>query len=55
MEDRKFGEAYYHLALVDLQLQETPNAVPQLRRAVELLKPARRTPTTPLSSCRRSC
>src|ERR1700679_45706 len=38
-KDRKFGQAYYHLALVDLDLQQAPNAYPMLRRAVELLKP----------------
>jgi len=38
-KDRKFGEAYYHLALVTLQLGQTINAVPALKRAVELLKP----------------
>src|SRR2546430_15053720 len=37
--DRKFGPAYYHLALTDLKLGHVPNAVPALRRAVELLKP----------------
>ena len=36
-KDRKFGPAYYHLALVDLQLQELPNAYQSLRRAYELL------------------
>lgn len=38
-KDRKFGPAYYHLALVDLDQQQVANAVPALRRAVELLKP----------------
>lgn len=38
-KDRKFGPAYYRLALVDLQMQQVANAVPALRRAVELLKP----------------
>gem|GEM_PF-334249 len=37
--DRKFGPAYYHLSLTDLQLGSIPNAVPALRRAVELLTP----------------
>ena len=37
--DRRFGPAYYHLALTDLKLGEVPNAVPMFRRAHELLKP----------------
>jgi tetratricopeptide (TPR) repeat protein len=37
--DRKFGPAYYHLALTTLRTGQVPNAVPALRRAVELLKP----------------
>jgi tetratricopeptide (TPR) repeat protein len=37
-KDRKFGQAYYRLALVDLQLQQAQNAYQMLRRAVELLK-----------------
>jgi tetratricopeptide (TPR) repeat protein len=37
--DRKFGPAYYRLALCDLQLEQFQNAVPQLRRALQLLKP----------------
>jgi tetratricopeptide (TPR) repeat protein len=37
--DRKYGLAYYELALTDLKLQQLANAVPALRRAVELLKP----------------
>jgi tetratricopeptide (TPR) repeat protein len=37
--DPKFGEAYYHLALTELKLEHLPNAVPPLRRAVELLSP----------------
>ena len=37
--DRKFGPAYYHLALTDLKQGEVPNAVPMFRRAHELLKP----------------
>ena len=37
--DRKFGPAYYHLALTDLKLGSIPNAVPALRRAYELLPP----------------
>ena len=37
-KDRKFGEAYYRLALVDLDLSRPQDAYPMLRRAVELLK-----------------
>jgi tetratricopeptide (TPR) repeat protein len=37
--DRKFGPAYYHLALTDLKQGLAPNAVPMFRRAQELLKP----------------
>ena len=37
--DRKFGPAYYHLALTDLKQGQVANAVPALRRAHELLKP----------------
>lgn len=37
--DRKFGPAYYHLALTDLKEGEVPNAVQAFRRAQELLKP----------------
>ncbi len=37
--DRKFGPAYYHLALTDLKEAQVANAVPFLRRAQELLKP----------------
>ncbi len=37
--DRKFGPAYYHLALTDLKEGEVPNAVQAFRRAEELLKP----------------
>src|SRR5580704_16533955 len=36
--DRKFGPAYYHLALTDLKQNQVTNAVPALRRAHELLK-----------------
>jgi tetratricopeptide (TPR) repeat protein len=36
-KDRKFGPAYYRLALVDLKLQQIPNAYYALRRAYELL------------------
>jgi tetratricopeptide (TPR) repeat protein len=39
LTDRKFGPAYYRLALVYLQQGQIPNAYPQLRRAVELLPP----------------
>jgi len=37
--DPKFGEAYYHLALVELKQQHIVNAVAPLRRAIELLPP----------------
>ena len=37
--DKKFGPAYYHLALVDLDLQRWADAFPALQRAVPLLKP----------------
>jgi tetratricopeptide (TPR) repeat protein len=37
--DRKFGPAYYRLALTDLKQGLVANAVPALRRAHELLKP----------------
>lgn len=37
--DRKFGPAYYHLALTDLKESAVVNAVSALRRAHELLKP----------------
>src|ERR1700729_4509803 len=37
--DRKFGPAYYHLALTDLKQGAVANAVPAFRRAHELLKP----------------
>jgi tetratricopeptide (TPR) repeat protein len=36
-KDRKFGQAYYRLALVDLELSRPQDAYPMLRRAVELL------------------
>ncbi len=36
--DRKFGMAYYKLALVDLKQNSVGGAVPALRRAIELLK-----------------
>lgn len=37
--DRKFGPAYYRLALTDLKQNQVAAAVGALRRAVELLKP----------------
>jgi len=37
--DPKFGEGYYHLALVELKLQNIIGAVAPLRRAIELLPP----------------
>jgi tetratricopeptide (TPR) repeat protein len=37
--DRKFGLAYYHLALTDLKESNIPGSVGALRRAVELIKP----------------
>jgi tetratricopeptide (TPR) repeat protein len=36
--DRKYGPAYYHLALTDLKLGSIAGAVPMFRRAHELLK-----------------
>jgi tetratricopeptide (TPR) repeat protein len=38
-KDRRFGDAYYKLALVDLDLQQPQNAYPNLQRAYGLLKP----------------
>jgi tetratricopeptide (TPR) repeat protein len=38
-KDRRYGEAWYRLALTDLQLSEVANAVQHLHRAVELLQP----------------
>src|ERR1700733_10233810 len=38
-EDRKFGLAYYHLALTDLKESQILGSVGALRRAVELIKP----------------
>ena len=38
-QDRKFGTAYYKLALTNLDLGQIANAVPALRRGVELMKP----------------
>src|SRR5665213_3114299 len=37
--DKKYGPAYYHLALVDLKQNQVAASVPALRRAVELLQP----------------
>jgi tetratricopeptide (TPR) repeat protein len=37
--DRKFGLAYYHLALTDLKQNQIAASVGMLRRAVELIKP----------------
>jgi tetratricopeptide (TPR) repeat protein len=37
-KDAKYGEAYYHLALAQLKLNQALGAVNSLRRAVELLK-----------------
>jgi len=37
--DRKFGLAYYHLALTDLKENQVAGSVGNLRRAVELIKP----------------
>jgi len=37
-KDRRFGEAYYHLALVDLELKQVSNAYQNLHRAYDLLK-----------------
>lgn len=37
--DPKFGEAYYHLALVQLKMQQGANALSALHRAIELLPP----------------
>src|SRR5579883_1084048 len=38
-KDRKFGPAWYHLALTDLELGDVMNSIPALHRAVDLLKP----------------
>ncbi|HVW10668.1 MAG TPA: tetratricopeptide repeat protein [Bryobacteraceae bacterium] len=37
-KDKRFGMAYYKLALTDLELGQVPSAVGMLQRAVELLK-----------------
>ncbi len=39
--DRKFGPAYYHLALTDLKEGQVPNAVPALRRELPRAAQAR--------------
>jgi tetratricopeptide (TPR) repeat protein len=36
-KDQRYGLAYYHLALTDLKLGRVPNALGELRRAIELL------------------
>src|SRR3984885_841291 len=36
-KDQRYGLAYYHLALTDLKLGRVPNAMGELRRAVELI------------------
>ncbi len=38
-KDRRYGEAWYRLALTNLQLGEVSNAVQSLHRAVDLLQP----------------
>ena len=38
-KDRKYGPAWYHLAMTNLALGEVTNSVPALHRAVDLLKP----------------
>ncbi len=38
-KDRRYGDAYYNWALTNLKTNQIANAVPALRRAVELLKP----------------
>src|SRR5580704_7164039 len=35
-KDQRYGTAYYHLALTDLKLGRIPNALAELRRAIEL-------------------
>jgi tetratricopeptide (TPR) repeat protein len=37
--DRKYGLAYYELALTELKLNQVANSVPALRRAHELIRP----------------
>src|SRR5579862_5049525 len=36
-KDQRYGPAYYHLALTDLRLGRVPNALGELRRAIELI------------------
>jgi tetratricopeptide (TPR) repeat protein len=36
-KDQRYGLAYYHLALTDLKLGRVPNALGELRRALELI------------------
>jgi tetratricopeptide (TPR) repeat protein len=36
-KDQRYGPAYYHLALTDLKLARIPNALGELRRAIELI------------------
>ena len=36
-KDQRYGLAYYHLALTDLKLGRIPNALGELRRAIELI------------------
>jgi tetratricopeptide (TPR) repeat protein len=36
-KDQRYGPAYYHLALTDLKLGRVPNALGELRRAIELI------------------
>jgi Tfp pilus assembly protein PilF len=35
-KDQRYGPAYYHLALTDLKLNRIPNALGELRRAIDL-------------------
>ncbi|MGA3042790.1 MAG: tetratricopeptide repeat protein, partial [Bryobacteraceae bacterium] len=36
-KDQRYGSAYYHLALTDMKLGRVPNALGELRRAIELI------------------
>lgn len=36
-KDQRYGLAYYHLAVTDLKLGRIPNALNELRRAIELI------------------
>jgi tetratricopeptide (TPR) repeat protein len=36
-KDQRYGSAYYHLALTDIRLGRMPNALGELRRAIELI------------------